>query len=346
MLLAVPAMLSSDLLVPLGSVGEARDRAAASLRFLSGLQANDFFVASSGLVLRTVLLGASSIVLRPLNPSLFIEDVDEYLVAVSDFEKLVGEITKQRGKMTATRAKEVRAEHLISRVLYTTLQSQAFAMDCLLPANQARKNFGMRFEELIEHLLASLGVGCKPITFGLSYQTSAGLDAAVFKSGRSVIAQGLVQSTANELRPDEVVVSLKTSSKDRFAKIFLDQEMLQFVTQQTVKVIAIFHNDVQRSGIARTSWTFVAGNFSAYVARFGPLTGVYYVDPPPQIGIEPWSTYLRTLTTYCYATSGLKSSSPSSSTWFLRLLTAVWPLPREPDRTDSRLLSDASRAWR
>ena len=93
--------------------------------------------------------------------------------------------------------------------------------------------------------------------------------------------------------PNEVVVSLKTSSKDRFAKIFLDQEMLSFVTGQQIKVVALFHNDIQRSGTTRTSGTFVAGNFAAYVARFGELTGVYYVDPPPHIDREPWSAWLR-----------------------------------------------------
>ena len=105
-----------------------------------------------------------------------------------------------------------------------------------------------------------------------------------------------VSSRSDCLDPDEVVVSIKTSSKDRFAKIFLDKEVLRFVTGQDIPVIALFHNDVQRSGSGKASVTFVAGNFNAerYVECFGPLNGVYYIDPPPHIHREPWSAHLKT----------------------------------------------------
>ncbi|HXD56049.1 MAG TPA: hypothetical protein VN618_14930 [Solirubrobacteraceae bacterium] len=275
-------------------MAEARDRAAASLKFLAQLTSTDIAVGQSGLILRTVQLGGVDVSLRPLNPALLIENPADYLAAMTEFEELISEVAEQHEPMTASRVAEVRATNAISRALYTTIQAQGFAMDCLLPANQSRKNFGMRFEELMEHLLASLGIGCKPITFGLTYQTAAGSEAKFSNQVDLVIAKGIVKSTPKQLDPSEVVVSLKTSSKDRFAKIFLDQEMLRFVTGQPVKVIAMFHNDVQRAGTTKTGWTFVAGNFAAYVERFGPLTGVYYVDPPPHINREPWSKYLRT----------------------------------------------------
>ncbi len=294
MLRAVAETLSSTLLAPILSVAEARDRAASSLRFLSGLSRTDVLVEKSGLILRTVNVEGREVALRPLNPGLFIDDADEYLRAAAEFENLVAELAEHHDAISVVRLEDVRRAKLISRTLYTTLQSQGFAMDCLLPSNQARKNFGMRFEEVIEHLLASLGFGCKPVTFGLKYSTAEGAEAKFSNQVDLVIAEGLVESSPSKLKQDEVVVSLKTSSKDRFAKIFLDQEMLQFVTQQPVKVIAMFHNDVQRSRLTKTSWTFVAGNFAAYVERFGPLAGVYYVDPPPHISREPWSKYLKT----------------------------------------------------
>jgi hypothetical protein len=290
----VPDALASELLTPLGSVSEARDRAAASLRFLARHTSADIAVETSGLILRTVHVDGEGVSLRPLNPALLIEGADDYLTAMAEFEDLVTDLAQQREPMVEARIAEVRATNLISRALYTTIQSQGFAMDCLLPANQSRKNFGMRFEELVEHLLASLGVGCKPVTFGLTYETAVGSTAKFSNQVDLVIAEGVVKSTPKQLHPNEVVVSLKTSSKDRFAKIFLDQEMLRFVTRRPVKVIAMFHNDVQRAGTTKTGWTFVAGNFAAYVERFGPLTGVYYVDPPPHINREPWSKYLRT----------------------------------------------------
>lgn len=286
--------LATQLTQPLRSVAEACDRASESLRFLSGLRHNDVPVQASGLVLRTVDVNGRDIALRPLNVALLIEDPNDYLEAFEKLEQLADELAKDPSAIDDRRKEALRSERLIARCLYTTLQSQAFAMDCLLATNSARKNFGMRFEEFIEHLLASLGIGCKPITFGLSYQADNGRAARFSNQVDLVIAEGLVNSTPVRLEPNEVVVSLKTSSKDRFAKIFLDQEMLAFVTGRPVKVIAMFHNDVQRAGTTNTSWTFVAGNFAAYVQRFGPLTGVYYIDPPPHIERPPWDKYLRT----------------------------------------------------
>jgi hypothetical protein len=70
--------------------------------------------------------------------------------------------------------------------------------------------------------------------------------------------------------------------------------VLRSITKAELPVIALFHNDVQRSGTDRITGTFVAGNFLAYVAAFGPLNGVYYVDPPAAAARAPWSTYIKT----------------------------------------------------
>jgi len=43
----------------------------------------------------------------------------------------------------------------------------------------------------------------------------------------------------------EIVVSLKTTSKDRMGKIFLDKLLMQKFAGHSVKVIGIFLNDVQ-----------------------------------------------------------------------------------------------------
>lgn len=168
-------------------------------------------------------------------------------------------------------------------------------MDCLLTAQTARKNFGTRYEEIVRDLLGALGFGQRGVSFALSYEAAAGVTQTFRNQVDLVVSESFpVRSTARSLDPDEIVMSIKTSSKDRFAKIFLDKEMLSFVTGQSIKVLALFHNDVQRSGLAGTSVTFVAGNFAAYVEKFGPLDGVYYVDPPPHILREPWSRYLKT----------------------------------------------------
>lgn len=167
-------------------------------------------------------------------------------------------------------------------------------MDYLCSSQHARKNYGMRFEELVEILFDMIGIGHKPVSFGLPY-TADGVPQVFNNQVDLVISKDkAVKSHRTKLYADEVVTSIKTSSKDRFAKIFLDKELLRTVTGQEIPIIALFHNDIQRSGPTKVSWTFVAGNFIAYVSAFGPLSGVYYVDPPIHITKEPWKKYLRT----------------------------------------------------
>ena len=246
------------------------------------------------MVLRTVIQDHATISLRPLNSALFVGDKKSYLDSFQEFAGLLAELEAASGDLPDARKAAVRKSRLVGRTLYTTTQAIGCAMDCSLTAQTARKNFGTRFEEIVRDLLGALGFGQRGISFALPYE-AAGVTQTFRNQVDLVVSEAFpLRSTAGQLDPDEVVLSIKTSSKDRFAKIFLDKEMLSFVTGQRIKVLAVFHNDVQRSGLASTSVTFVAGNFAAYVEKFGPLDGVYYVDPPPHISREPWSRYLRT----------------------------------------------------
>ena len=85
--------------------------------------------------------------------------------AFAEFEELITEARDQQEAFPESRKEEVRASELISRVVYTTLQALGCAMDCLLTANTARKNYGMRFEELMRDLLSDLGIGLRSIQF-------------------------------------------------------------------------------------------------------------------------------------------------------------------------------------
>ncbi len=49
-----------------------------------------------------------------------------------------------------------------------------------------------------------------------------------------------VNSNAKEIHDQEIVVSLKTSSKDRMGKIFLDKMLIQKFADHPVKVVEIF----------------------------------------------------------------------------------------------------------
>jgi hypothetical protein len=272
------------------------DLAAAVLRHLEGMKRTDLAIPSSPLILRTVVPSRGAhVALRPINSELFISDPAEYVSAAADFIALIRELRKSTGNLSRKRLAQVQAERLVSRSLYTTVQALGAGMDVLLPSNHAKKNFGMRFEEVVEALFADLGLGQAPLNFALPYKVTP-VGEATFRNQVDLIVspQPPISSRPDFLDPNEVVVSIKTSSKDRFAKIFLDKEVLRAVTKQEIPVLALFHNDVQRSGSNRVSVTFVAGNFNAYIETFGPLNGVYYVDPPPHITREPWRRHLKT----------------------------------------------------
>ena len=78
--------------------------------------------------------------------------------------------------------------------------------------------------------------------------------------------------------------SVKTSSKDRIDKVFLDKLMYNRLTNTETPHFAIFLHDVQRAGKEPTykvGQTFLTGHFKAYTIGLNPLDGVYYCDLRP-----------------------------------------------------------------
>lgn len=78
--------------------------------------------------------------------------------------------------------------------------------------------------------------------------------------------------------------SVKTSSKDRIDKIFLDKLMYNRLTNTDTPHFAIFLHDVQRAGKEpnyKVGQTFLTGHFKAYTIGLYPLDGVYYCDLRP-----------------------------------------------------------------
>jgi hypothetical protein len=78
--------------------------------------------------------------------------------------------------------------------------------------------------------------------------------------------------------------SVKTSSKDRIDKVFLDKLMYNRLTNTETPHFAIFLHDVQRAGKEpnyKVGQTFLTGHFKAYTIGLNPLDGVYYCDLRP-----------------------------------------------------------------
>jgi len=104
----------------------------------------------------------------------------------------------------------------------------------------------------------------------------------VFSRNKAIIA-----SETRFIHASEVVGSVKTTSKDRIDKVFLDKYLLTKLLGRNVPVIAIFLHDVQRArrgnSIFGINSTFKSNHFLGYTVALNKLDGVYYVDPRPEM---------------------------------------------------------------
>lgn len=175
---------------------------------------------------------------------------------------------------------------LIRNSIYTIQQAIGATLDAL-PAgssNIARKINGDLFERLIRLLLLEVGVDCRsgvinvPVSvagheeFRMSYQH----DLLLFQEGAL-----------------KVIGSVKTSSKDRLDKIFIDKFLYNRLTDTDTPHIAIFLNDVQRKRTRQenrygVNSTFLPGHFKGYSVKLCPLDGVYYCDLRPNMVTDPF----------------------------------------------------------
>lgn len=168
--------------------------------------------------------------------------------------------------------------------VYTMQQSIGAALDALPvgKSNTARKVNGDLFERLIQLLIKHLGVKC---------------DSGVVKLPVKVDGEKQFEMSYQHdliIRSDEQVQaigSVKTSSKDRIDKIFIDKFLFNQLTESHTPHLAIFLNDVQRGKKTlrngaesyRVSSTFLPGHFKGYTIKLNPLDGVYYCDARPNM---------------------------------------------------------------
>lgn len=189
---------------------------------------------------------------------------------------------------------DTRRRNLLRNAIYTIQQSIGATLDAL-PAgksNTARKINGDLFERLIRLLVQRLGVACTSGTirvpvlvdgveqFKMSYQHDL-----IIKQGEAIKAIG----------------GVKTSSKDRLDKIFMDKFLYCKLTETDVPHVAIFLNDVQRKNAKQlnrygVSATFLPGHFKGFTIKLNPLDGVYYCDLRPNMTTDPLlQAHIRTI---------------------------------------------------
>lgn len=213
---------------------------------------------------------------RPVNIDLLhdAESIDE---AASLFEGALLRATEGDRPTDAERS-------VIMSYVYTMQQSIGAALDAL-PAgrsNTARKVNGDLFERLIQLIIQRVGVICRSGVIRVPVRDDNGVELL-----RMSYQHDLIMEAEGEIR---VIGSVKTSSKDRMAKVFVDQFLYSRLTETETPHIAIFLNDVQRSGKQpnfSTSQTFLRGTFKGYTLKLNPLAGVYYADLLPVMRTDP-----------------------------------------------------------
>ncbi|MCE7979958.1 MAG: hypothetical protein DYG89_02100 [Caldilinea sp. CFX5] len=172
----------------------------------------------------------------------------------------------------------------ICSAIYTIQQAIGATLDAL-PAgrsNTARKLNGDLFERLIRLLVNEVGIDCRSGVINVPVMVD-GMEAF-----RMSYQHDLLFYRENNLK---VIGSVKTSSKDRLDKIFVDKFLYSRLTETTIPHIAIFLNDVQRKqtifenryGI---NSTFLPGHFKGYTIKLNPLDGVYYCDIRPTMASD------------------------------------------------------------
>lgn len=174
---------------------------------------------------------------------------------------------------------------LLDKVTYTCQQSIGATLDALPVgrSNAARKLHGDLFEQFMRILIRAIGIdvasGMEDIPIDIPNSAPATMKYQhdlILKEGQTVKAIG----------------SVKTSSKDRIDKVFLDKYMYNRLTDKAnLPHFAIFLNDIQRTGKApeyRISSTFLPGHFKGYSIALNSMDGVYYCDLRPAMKTDTW----------------------------------------------------------
>ena len=239
--------------------------------------------------------------LRPVNTKLFIENQQELKRHYEQLKSCFQDIKQARSCSNDIKSKYegFLSDNGIDKTLYTLQQAVGMGLDLFTPANFARKNMGLRFEDLIGVIWEELGITNKrsvvlkiklpklkeyPEEKDISYSQESDFILSPHKA---------VLSNSTLFDPNEITVSVKSSSKDRVAPVFLAKKFLSEQADYPIKAIAIFLNDVQRSGNLGISGTFVSNVFMIYTRLLNSLDGVYYLDPPKLIDTPPWSHEIK-----------------------------------------------------
>lgn len=213
---------------------------------------------------------------RPINFNLYLSanDIDN---AFNFFASILTDSVKIKNLSFKER-------ELLNKCIYTIQQSIGCALDAL-PAsenNTAKKINGDLFERFMLLIFQALQFDVESMVERVS------LDKVPdFKVNYQ---HDLAFKVEGDLR---LIGSVKTSSKDRIDKVFIDKFIYNQIKKADIPHFAIFLNDVQRKNSTNESdfaisQTFLRGHFKGYSIIMSPLDGVYYSDLRPIMKDDPF----------------------------------------------------------
>ncbi|HFJ9457584.1 hypothetical protein B1R38_27010 [Bacillus cereus] len=211
---------------------------------------------------------------RPFNGNLLYDSAESYRIDCQEFIELLQRIREDRGRTIVSNDRR----EIILRVIYTAQQTVGFILDGL-PASQSntgKKLAGDHFEILMLYVFNYIGI---PVYNGvvkvpIEVDGEASFTVNYQHDFINADSDGLVN----------LIGSVKTTSKDRIDKIFVDKFLYSRLTDTHTPHIGIFLHDVQRKSYKNDptrfgiSSTFLSGKFKGYTLKLNPLDGVYYLD--------------------------------------------------------------------
>lgn len=213
-------------------------------------------------------------VTRPINSELMLS-AQEFDGAYNTFRNAIPCMHELRN--------DQEARSIINKFVYTCQQSIGATLDAL-PAGQsnfARKINGDLFERYIRTIISDIGIEVREGTVRIP----------VIVNGEEQFSMNYQHDLIIEQDGSlKAIGSVKTSSKDRIDKIFIDKFLYNCLTDAATPHFAVFLNDVQRKGREPhygVNTTFLTGHYKGYTVKLNPLDGVYYCDMRPIMSTDP-----------------------------------------------------------
>ena len=224
--------------------------------------------------------------IRPFNSALFLRDASNFSESFDNFLSILHELRN------GNRYFDSSSYDIVDKTIYSIQQAIGIGLDLLVESNSARKHVGNRFEELIKTVLSAIGLSIKKIVVNIPYETEEG--EKFYKCETDIVVSPFnnVMSNSQNIYSDELIISLKTTTKDRMPKIFIDKILLENFLQHPVRVVGISQNDIQRKGLDKISYTFVSNLFMVYTRFLINLEGYYYLDRPSRAYEAPFNQYI------------------------------------------------------